>query len=72
MHGERSKTAAYRVLYAALGPLLPVLRRLLPNYMVTTEQMGRAMLNVAKNGSPKRILESKDIRDSFRIVTGML
>lgn len=63
MHGERSKTAAYRVLYAVANPLMPALRRMLPDYIVTTEQIGRAMLNVAKRGAPQRVLESKDIRD---------
>jgi uncharacterized protein YbjT (DUF2867 family) len=41
-------------------PLWPVLRRF-PRYVTTTEQLGRAMLHVAKNGSPKPILESVDI-----------
>jgi uncharacterized protein YbjT (DUF2867 family) len=61
LHGLRSKTAAYRVLYTLTKPLLPWLRRALPGYITTTEQMGRAMLSVAKRGAAKRILESKDI-----------
>jgi hypothetical protein len=40
---------------------LPVLRRALPGYVLTTDQLGRAMLAVAKRGASKRILESKDI-----------
>jgi len=61
LHGVRSKTAAYRVLYSLTKPLLPILRRAAPGLIVTTEQMGRAMLIVAKQGAPKRILESRDI-----------
>ena len=61
MHGERSRTAAYRVLYAITKPLLPVLRRLWPGQMLTTEQFGRAMLLVVRHGAPKRVLESADI-----------
>jgi uncharacterized protein YbjT (DUF2867 family) len=61
LHGVRSKTAAYRVLYSLTKPLLPILRRAMPGLIVTTEQMGRAMLIVAKQGAPKRILESRDI-----------
>jgi hypothetical protein len=38
-----------------------MLRRAFPDFMLTTEQIGRAMLAVARNGAPKRILESKDI-----------
>jgi uncharacterized protein YbjT (DUF2867 family) len=61
MHGERSRTTAYRVLYAMTKPLLPLLKRLMPGQIVTTEQFGRAMLIVARQGAPKRVLESADI-----------
>jgi len=33
----------------------------MPGYISTTEQIGRAMLIVARQGAPKRILESRDI-----------
>jgi uncharacterized protein YbjT (DUF2867 family) len=62
LHGVRSKTPAYRIVYALVGPLLPLLRRAFPNSILTTEQIGLAMLSVAKHGAQKRILESKDIR----------
>jgi uncharacterized protein YbjT (DUF2867 family) len=61
LHGIRSKTAAYRFAYAVLKPLLPIFRRLFPALIVTTEQIGRAMLVVARQGASKRVLESKDI-----------
>ena len=61
VHGERSRTAAYRVLYSVTKPLLPTLRRIWPGYILTTEQFGRAMLIVARQGAPKRVLESSDI-----------
>jgi len=61
VHGERSRTAAYRVLYSVTKPLLPTLRRISPGYILTTEQFGRAMLIVARQGAPKRVLESSDI-----------
>jgi uncharacterized protein YbjT (DUF2867 family) len=61
-HGERSKTPGYRLFYAALGWLLPLLRRVLPQGMVvTTEQIGRAMLAVARQGAPGPIVEARDI-----------
>jgi len=62
LHGIRSKTKSYRVLYAVMKPLLPLLRRAFPDSILTTEQIGRAMIFAARNGAPKRILESKDIR----------
>jgi uncharacterized protein YbjT (DUF2867 family) len=61
VHGERSRTAAYRVLYAITKPLLPLFRRLWPGQILTTEQFGRAMLRVVRQGAPKRVLESSDI-----------
>jgi uncharacterized protein YbjT (DUF2867 family) len=61
LHGIRSRTAAYRVGYMLFKPLIPLLRRAFPGQILTTEQLGRAMLKVAKSGAPKRILEAKDI-----------
>jgi hypothetical protein len=59
--GIVSKTRSYRLLYALLGPLFPVLRALFPKSVTTTEEMGRAMLEGAKHGAPKPMLESPDI-----------
>ena len=61
LHGIRSRTASYRVLYAILQPLLPLLRAVFPQYVTTTERLGRAMLEAAKHGAPKSVLESVDI-----------
>ena len=63
VHGARSKTTAYRVGYALAKPVLPLLRRLFPRYILTTEEIGRAMIQVAKRSAPKNVLESWDIRD---------
>lgn len=61
LHGIRSKTAAYRITYLLMAPVLPLLQRMLPTLMTTTEQLGRAMLRAARDGAPKRILETRDI-----------
>ena len=66
MHGERPKVAAYRILYSIAKPLVPLLRRLFPNQILTTEDMGRAMINVARQGYPKKILEPPDIQTAAR------
>jgi uncharacterized protein YbjT (DUF2867 family) len=62
VHGVQSKTAWYRFFYTAARPLLPLLRRAFPAQILTTEEMGQAMLAVARWGAPKAVLESKDIR----------
>lgn len=61
LHGIRSKTGVYRRLYALGRPLLPLLRRLLPGTVLSTEIVGRAMLTVARHGAPKTVLEAADI-----------
>jgi hypothetical protein len=38
-----------------------VLRAIFPQYVTTTEQLGRAMLAVARDGYSKAILEMRDI-----------
>jgi uncharacterized protein YbjT (DUF2867 family) len=62
LHGERSKTKLYRFFYALAKPLLPHLRAVLPNHVLTTEQIGLAMLKVARHGYSIPVLESRDIR----------
>jgi uncharacterized protein YbjT (DUF2867 family) len=61
MHGIRSKTKLYRALYAVMAPLYPAWKVLLPKYVTTKEQVGRAMIKIAKHGAPKRVLENQDI-----------
>ena len=61
LHGVRSKTAWVQALYVMTGPLLSFLHQVAPNYVTTTEELGRAMLSVAKRGYPKPILEMEDI-----------
>ena len=58
LHGIRSKTKLYQALYTITRPLLPLLKRIFPRSITTTEQIGKAMLKVAKNGAPERILDA--------------
>lgn len=59
--GVRSKTRLYRLAYAIVGPLYPILKRIAPSQVTTAENMGRAMIAVAAKGYPKRVLEVVDI-----------
>jgi uncharacterized protein YbjT (DUF2867 family) len=61
LHGITSKTPSYRVMYAVLGPLLPLARKVFPSAVTDTETLGRAMIAVARNGYGKQVLESTDI-----------
>jgi hypothetical protein len=61
MKGVRSKTTWYQAFYNVAAPLYPLLKRLLPRHVTTTENVGRAMIRVAADGYSKRVLENPDI-----------
>jgi uncharacterized protein YbjT (DUF2867 family) len=61
LHGIVSKTRLYRTFYAVLAPIYPLLKRLLPKYVTTTEELGRVMIKVARDGASKSVLENWDI-----------
>lgn len=63
MHGIQSKTKLYRAIYVVSAPLFPLWKAIVPKYVTTTENVGRAMLIVAKKGAPKAILENRDINE---------
>jgi uncharacterized protein YbjT (DUF2867 family) len=60
-HGIKSRTGWYQALYTVLGPAMSLARHLAPRHILTTEQIGRAMIRVAQRGAPKRVLEAPDI-----------
>lgn len=66
MHGARSRTRAYRLIYPLMAPFLPVLRALKPHSVATTETVGRALLVLARHGAAKTILETNDIEEAAR------
>jgi hypothetical protein len=61
LKGIRSKTRWYQALYDVMGPFYPLFRWLLPRYVTTTVNIGRAMIQVAAIGYSKPILFSTDI-----------
>ncbi|MFI1917921.1 epimerase [Nocardia sp. NPDC020380] len=61
MDGVVSKTALYRVAYAATGPLMPLFKRLAPNAVNDNREIGRAMIAVAAEGSDTRVLGPREI-----------
>jgi uncharacterized protein YbjT (DUF2867 family) len=61
LHGIRSKTRWYQLVYDIIAPLRPIILSLFRSSVTTTEQVGRAMLTVARYGYPTRILETSDI-----------
>lgn len=64
LHGIKSRTRLYNVLYPVISPLLMVTKRISPRFVTDTDRVGRAMLRVARAGYPKKTLENGDINDA--------
>ena len=67
LHGTTSRTRLYAALYRVTGPLYPVLRRLAPGHVTTTEAVGRAMIAVAADRWPQQILTNADINAAAQL-----
>jgi uncharacterized protein YbjT (DUF2867 family) len=63
MHGVKSKTRLYRAAYVVATPLFPILNLLARGSVITTEDVGRAMIEAAAHGAPKPLLENRDIKE---------
>jgi uncharacterized protein YbjT (DUF2867 family) len=61
LHGIRSRTRMYNVLYPVLYPVLLVAKLVAPKSITSTERVGQAMLRIARDGFPKKVLENPDI-----------
>jgi uncharacterized protein YbjT (DUF2867 family) len=59
--GIRSQVAAYQRAIVLLTPFFPLLIRLFPAFVTTSERLGRAMLRVLQGRADRFILESRDI-----------
>ena len=59
--GARSSVPLYRAIYAVLSPLYPILQRLFPGYVTTTETVGRALVEAAAADAAARVLHSREI-----------
>ena len=63
LHGANTKTPLYKAGIVLLTPVFGLARRLWPHLVTTTENMGLAMLAVARHGAPKPLLDPVDIND---------
>ena len=61
LHRITSRTPLYRVAHGLTRPFWPVLYRAFPQFVTTTERLGRGVLRIARRGTPKPILEARDI-----------
>lgn len=66
LHQVRSKTFAYQAAYVLGAPLFGLIKAFRPQSMVTSVEVGQAMLSVARKGYPQAILEVVDIQKAAR------
>jgi uncharacterized protein YbjT (DUF2867 family) len=60
--GVRSKTAWYNAFYTLLAPMVWLARRLFPRLILTSKEVGLAMLEAVRSGASTNILEPPAIR----------
>ena len=66
LHAVKSKTALYQFVYVLTKPLFAVIRAIRRDALVTSVDIGQAMLAVARDGYPRPILEVADIKQAAR------
>lgn len=59
--GIVSKTPLYRAFYVLLSPFYPFWKLVAPGFVTRTESVGKAMLELARDGYDKPIIESREI-----------
>ena len=62
VHGEVPRMRGARILYGVLGPLAPVLQALAPGMVITSDELGRAMIRAAREQPPTHVLEMRDLQ----------
>jgi uncharacterized protein YbjT (DUF2867 family) len=61
MHKVRSKTGLYQLVYTVFGPVLSLAKRAFPNRIVTSVEVGQAMLAAARHAPKSAVFEVADI-----------
>lgn len=61
LDGIVPKSGVYRAGLAVAGWLFPLAKAIAPRHVITTRELGRAMLAVARDGAPKKVLEAPDL-----------
>jgi hypothetical protein len=60
MNGVKSKTKLYQFFYDIMKPFYPLLLK--SNGVITSEQVGKAMIQVAKVGFSHPVMESHELK----------
>lgn len=61
VRGEKAVSGLVNFSYKIFKPFYPLLKKIFPKFVTSTENIGKAMINVVLNDSGIKILESNDI-----------
>jgi uncharacterized protein YbjT (DUF2867 family) len=62
VHGEVPRMRGARILYSLLGPLAPLIQALAPGWVITSDELGRAMIRAVRERPPTHVLEMRDLQ----------
>jgi hypothetical protein len=62
VHGERPRGRGARLLYSVFGPVAPLIQALAPGWVISSEELGRAMIAAARERPPTHVLEMRDLQ----------
>ncbi len=62
-------TTLLKIIYGLAAPFLSAARHLWPNYISTTQELGKALLAAAKRSTGKRIVEAGQIRELLELLS---
>jgi uncharacterized protein YbjT (DUF2867 family) len=62
VHGEVSRTRWTRILYRLAEPVSPLIQALAPSWVITSDELGRAMIRAARERPPTHVLEMRDLQ----------
>ncbi|HET9158297.1 MAG TPA: epimerase [Myxococcaceae bacterium] len=66
VHGEAPRMRGARILYSVLGPLAPLIQAAAPGLVITSDDLGRAMIRAARDRPPTHVLEMRDLQSLAR------
>jgi len=62
VHGEVPRARGARILYRMVGPVAKLIQALAPAWVITSDELGRAMIRAARERPPTHVLEMRDLQ----------
>jgi len=71
MKGVKSKTRMYQLLYDVFGVFFPLINRVIPKWVTSTERIGKVMIKAATEGCDVEYLGNGDINRIAGVLKGL-